>query len=61
MNWGQTNDYVQFVVLISMDLGGTTSVGWPDVGRQTKTWAELAKWFEMMSFIGKLHGLPVGG
>ncbi len=31
------HDYSQFVVLISIDLGGTTSVGWPEVGRQTNT------------------------
>ena len=34
--------YLQLVVLISIDFGGTTNVGWPDFGRQTNTWAELA-------------------
>ncbi len=44
------HNYSQFVVLISIDLGGTTSVGWPEVGRQTNTWAELADLFKKKLF-----------
>ncbi len=58
-------NYSQFVVLISIDLGGTTSVGWPEVGRQTNTWAELADLFKKEVFVltkvVKSIKLPVGG
>lgn len=36
-----------------MDFGGTTSVGWPDVGRQTSTWAEFANRFKAKRLLNK--------